>query len=567
MILSLNIKNIALIEELSIELGKGLNILSGETGAGKSIIIDSLNFVLGDRADHSLIRHGEKIARVEVVFDDINPEVISTLEDLSIEIDDVIVITRVMSEGRSICRINSQIVNLSALRKVVGLLVDVHSQNEHQSLMKASTQLKILDDFSPHTQKIKEEYQLELQKYYEIQANLEQYSTLEDRERAIDLLSYQIEEITKAMPREGEEQELINSRSRYYNFQKINQALTYASDYLDSGMTLGALSLISKAIDELKSIETYDDSLISLIERLESVEIEVDDISQTLKEKLSSEGIDDINIDTIEKRLDEIRLIKKKYGKTIEEIENFLNEASERLDMLLNCEKNIEKLQKQLKESGLMLIQKAKALHKIRHESSNRFSNSIVKHLKDLGMTNTVFMIDLNFPEDDKDILNNLTINGVDKVEFLWSPNLGEPVKPLAKIASGGELSRFMLALKNVIADIDDIGTLVFDEIDSGISGKIAKEVAKKLCYIASARQVLAITHLPQLASMADCHYLIEKREEQGKTRTGVTLLNKQNSLKELMRLSGSKEDSQAGLNHAKELKEWADEYKKSLKK
>ena len=264
-------------------------------------------------------------------------------------------------------------------------------------------------------------------------------------------------------------------------------------------MTLGALSLISKAIDELKSIETYDDSLISLIERLESVEIEVDDISQTLKEKLSSEGIDDINIDTIEKRLDEIRLIKKKYGKTIEEIENFLNEASERLDMLLNCEKNIEKLQKQLKESGLMLIQKAKALHKIRHESSNRFSNSIVKHLKDLGMTNTVFMIDLNFPEDDKDILNNLTINGVDKVEFLWSPNLGEPVKPLAKIASGGELSRFMLALKNVIADIDDIGTLVFDEIDSGISGKIAKEVAKKLCYIASARQVLAITHLPQL--------------------------------------------------------------------
>ena len=213
MILSLNIKNIALIEELSIELGKGLNILSGETGAGKSIIIDSLNFVLGDRADHSLIRHGEKIARVEVVFDDINPEVISTLEDLSIEIDDVIVITRVMSEGRSICRINSQIVNLSALRKVVGLLVDVHSQNEHQSLMKASTQLKILDDFSPHTQKIKEEYQLELQKYYEIQANLEQYSTLEDRERAIDLLSYQIEEITKeAMPR--------GRGTRTYQFQK-----------------------------------------------------------------------------------------------------------------------------------------------------------------------------------------------------------------------------------------------------------------------------------------------------------------------------------------------------------
>ena len=443
----------------------------------------------------------------------------------------------------------------------MGLLVDVHSQNEHQSLMKASTQLKILDDFSPHTQKIKEEYQLELQKYYEIQANLEQYSTLEDRERAIDLLSYQIEEITKAMPREGEEQELINSRSRYYNFQKINQALTYASDYLDSGMTLGALSLISKAIDELKSIETYDDSLISLIERLESVEIEVDDISQTLKEKLSSEGIDDINIDTIEKRLDEIRLIKKKYGKTIEEIENFLNEASERLDMLLNCEKNIEKLQKQLKESGLMLIQKAKALHKIRHESSNRFSNSIVKHLKDLGMTNTVFMIDLNFPEDDKDILNNLTINGVDKVEFLWSPNLGEPVKPLAKIASGGELSRFMLALKNVIADIDDIGTLVFDEIDSGISGKIAKEVAKKLCYIASARQVLAITHLPQLASMADCHYLIEK-EKNRQNQNRVTLLNKQNSLKELMPIS-SKEDNKR-IKPRERAWEWADEYKRA---
>ncbi|MFW5779894.1 MAG: DNA repair protein RecN, partial [Bacillota bacterium] len=519
-----------------------------------------------DRADRSLIRHGEDTARVEVVFDNVNVKTNNTLIDLGIDTDDVIVITRKMSEGRSECRINGNIVNLTTLRTVVGLLVDVHSQNEHQSLMKTSTQLKILDDFSPKTSKIKEKYQTALKKYYEILNNLEQYSTAEDRQRTIDLLSYQIEEINKAIPNEGEEDELTASRNRYYNFQKISSALTNASDFLDGGMSIGAVSLLSNAINELNSIQSFDKDLSEFIERLESAKIETDDIAQTIKDKVNSDGIDQINIDTVEKRLDEIRLIKKKYGKTIKDIQEFLDAAEKKLDMLVNSEKRISILKKELNDVSEDLIISAKQLHNIRVESAKHFSSSIVNHLKDLGMSNTVFYIDIQFPEDNSNILNNLTTNGVDRVEFLLSPNLGEPVKSLAKIASGGEMSRFMLALKNVIADIDDIGTLVFDEIDSGISGKIAKEVAKKLYNIATARQVLAITHLPQLASMADCHYLIEKKVKDEKTVTSLSLLDKESSHNEIMRLSGSKEGSIAGLNNAKELKEWAEEYKNSLR-
>lgn len=562
MILSLHIKNIALIQELTIELGKGLNILSGETGAGKSIIIDSLNFVLGDRADRSLIRHGEKAARVEVVFDNKNGNADSLFDQYGIEKDDVIIITRMMTEDKSECRINGRIVNLSALRAVVGLLVDIHSQNEHQSLMKAATQMSLLDNFSPQSAQIKKNYQKFLKDYYEIMHKLEQYSTIEERNRTIDLLRFQIEEIEKALPSENEEADLANERNRYYNFQKIFNSLTNANDALKGNRTEGVINALTSCICELNSILKYDDGLNVLLERLESVKIEAEDIADAIQDKLDSEGIETMNIDAIEKRLEEIRLIKKKYGKSVGEIEEYLDKAKEKLDMLENAEIAVEKLSKQLNTTSKELITYAKQLHNERESSSKAFCNSIVEHLSDLGMKNTVFEIDLNFPDSDEEILNNLTQNGADTVEYLLSPNLGEPVKPLSKIASGGEMSRFMLALKNVIADIDDIDTLVFDEIDTGISGKIAKEVAKKLYNIARSRQVIAITHLPQLAAMADSHYLITKRVVDDKTNTFLSLLDEQKTYREIMRLAGSSENSQIGLSHAKELKDWAYQYK-----
>lgn len=564
MIISLHIKNIALIQELSIELGKGLNILSGETGAGKSIIIDSLNFVLGDRADRSLIRYGENMARVEVVFENSNPLLNDMLVQYGIENEeDFVIINRMMTEDKSECRINGRIVTLSILRNVVGLLVDIHSQNEHQSLMKTSTQIMLLDEYSPKSNEIKAKYTKLLKDYYEYRSNLEQYSTEEDRNRTIELLKFQIEEIESTIPYDGEEDVLANERTRFYNFQKISTSLNSASEYLDGGM--GANAILSHAYSELTSILRYDETLSGLLERLDAINIEVDDISQTIKDKLENEGIDSININSIEKRIEEIRLLKKKYGKTSEEITNFLNEAKDRLYVLENSEKAIASLTRKLEDTSKSLIFNARALHALRVESSKAFSFSIVAHLNDLGMKNTVFEIALDFPTSDEEILNNLTSNGADKVEFLLSPNLGEPVKPLSKIASGGEMSRFMLALKNVIADIDNIDTLVFDEIDLGISGKIAKEVAKKLYNIAKTRQVIAITHLPQLASMADMHYLISKSIVKDKTITKLELLNEESTYIEIMRLAGSAENSDVGLSHAKEMKGWAYDYKNTV--
>lgn len=566
MIQSLYIKNIALIQELTIELSSGLNILSGETGAGKSIIIDSLSFVLGDRADRSLIRFGENQAVVEVVIDNQNKSADTYLTELGLEVDDVIIITRKMTENKSECRINGRIVTLATLRLLVGLLIDIHSQNEHHSLQKSSIQMAILDDFSPNTAEIKSKYQKYFAEYTSLKKQLEEYSTVEDRARLIDLLTYQIEEINNTMPQENEEEELLNKRKKYYNWQKITSSLSQSQEVLSGGQaSYGVVEVINTAVYTLNSIASFDENLPPLIERLQSVSIETDDILQSLNNMLDYDSSGEINIESIENRLEQIRLIKKKYGHTSQKINEFLEEAKGRLLTLENAQEDMEFIAKKLEKVSGELIKYAKQLYNQRLQSSKLFCQEIVKHLNDLGMKNTLFEIKLDFP-DDKDILDSLTHNGVGTVEYLLSPNLGQPVKPLAKIASGGEISRFMLALKNVIADIDNIGTLVFDEIDSGISGKIAKEVAKKLYNIARNRQVIAITHLPQLAVMADSHYLISKNIVEKKTLTSLKLLDTENTYAEIMRLAGSTEQSAVGLSHAKELKQWANQYKDSIK-
>ena len=323
---------------------------------------------------------------------------------------------------------------------------------------------------------------------------------------------------------------------------------------------------LAEAINEISSISKYDSSLNKLIERLESARIEIDDIGETINSKISNESLQDISIDIIEKRLDELYLIKKKYGKTYQEINKFLENANEEIAILKNAEKQISVLNNELSNLENKLKELATKLHYLRMESSKNFSKSITKHLSDLGMNNTIFEINIEFPKENE-IIENLNNYGADKVEFLLSPNVGEPLKPLVKIASGGELSRFMLALKNVIAEIDKIDTLVFDEIDTGISGNIAKEVSKKLYNIAKDRQVVAVTHLPQLASMADKQFLIKKIVDKNKTITKLKLLQGNDVYQEIMRLSGSNENSEIGLSHAKEMKKWANDYKISLSK
>ena len=564
MISYLSIKNIALIKELNIEFKKGLNILSGETGAGKSIIIDSINFVLGDRADRSLIRYGETTAKVEVIFSNIKnfDKIQKILSDADIDgEDDNVIITRTMTNERSECRINRKIVNLSLLRNVVSLLVDTHSQNEHQTLLKTSNHLILLDRYDAKIEKSILNYNEILKKYYKIQNNLSQFLSMEERERQLDMLSYQIGEIEKANLKENEEDELKSKRTLFYNSQKISEAYLSASKALSGQSGLDGASFISLALNSLRGISQYDSDMPEIISRLESAKIEIDDIADTIALKCNND-LSDINIDSIEKRIEEIRLLKKKYGKTYEEINNFYINACKKSEFLRNSNDTIEKLTEEKNKIEKDLCKKAIELHSMREKTAEKFCSAIMDNLSELGMKNADFKIKFNFDKDK--IIENLNQYGAETIEFMLSPNLGEPLKPLSKIASGGEMSRCMLAIKNVIAEIDDVDTLIFDEIDTGISGVIAKVVARKLYDIAVNRQVIAITHLPQLASMGDANFLIEKKVVDDKTLTFLKILEDEDVYKEIMRLSGAVENSAIGFSNAVELKKQSDDYKSS---
>lgn len=567
MISYLSVKNIALIQELTLEFKKGLNIMSGETGAGKSIIIDSINFVLGDRADRSLIRYGETTAKVEVVFTDLKnyDKVSGILSEADIENgEDSVIVSRTMTSERSECRINHRVVTLSLLRKVVGLLVDTHTQNEHQSLLRVPEHIRILDAYNPDIAKIIAIYRHNLTDYYKIIDKLNQFPSSEERERQMDMLSFQIGELEKADWQPGEEEELKSKRLLFYNSQKIYSSLSSAYDALDGDSGFGCTTAIGRAVSSLKTAAEYDQSLLDLIDRLESASIEVSDVAETLRDKSSGTDISDINIDSLERRLEEIRLIKKKYGKTYEDVSAFLSSARQKLDFLTNSEEEINKLsaEKSSKESELKEL--VAQLHNKRTATAEIFCKAVTSNLTQLGMKNAVF--EIKFDYNEKEIIDRLNPNGAESLEFMLSPNLGEPVKPLAKIASGGEMSRFMLAIKNVIAETDDVDTLIFDEIDTGISGVIAKVVAQKLYDISKTRQVIAITHLPQLASMGDVNYLIEKNVVGNKTLTSLKELDEKGVYNEIMRLSGAVENSEIGLSNAIELKKQADAYKKSKK-
>lgn len=565
MISYINIKNIALIQELTLELTDGLNILSGETGAGKSIIIDSINFVLGDRADRSLIRHGENSARVELVFDKIInfATIRNVLEENGIDYDEgTITVTRLMTPDRSECRINGRIVTLVTLRNIVGLLVEINSQNEHQSLLKVANHIRLLDAFSSVLPSLKEHYHTLLDEYQAINRELEGFLSAEDRARQIDMLSFQVNEINDANLKVGEEEDLINTRNKFYNAQKIVSALNNAINLINGDNGLGATTSLKQALSELRTIIKYDTEIETLSDRLDSAIIEIEDIGDTLENSYGAEELEGINIDTIERKIENIRLLKKKYGKTVDEINLFRDKADTELNRLLNSEQIIVELNTKKSVLETKLIELVRSMHDERVKVSSKFCKDILKNLLALGMKGTQFEVDIKLSDD---IVRNMGINGADTVEFLLSPNLGEPLKPLAKIASGGEMSRFMLALKNIIAEVDDIDTLIFDEIDTGISGVIAKVVATKLYGIAVSRQVIAITHLPQLASMADANYLIEKRVVNNKTLTYVTKLTEEGVYNEIMRLTGAVENSSIGLQNAQELKAWANSYKQSI--
>lgn len=561
MISSLFIKNIALIDSLNVEFSDGLNIVSGETGAGKSILIDSINFVLGDRADKTLIRYGEDSARVEVVF---QAEEKKSLKDFfdeyGLEFETAIVVSRSLTaNGRSECRINGRPVSLFVLKKLVSGLVDLHGQHENQSLMDVQNHLRILDNYANGTAEVLTEFRAELANYKSLNQEKNDLMNPEERARQIELLEFQRDEIISVDLKEGEESELAEKRERFAHMEKILSAVGGAADALDGDG--GAVISASTANAMLSGVTRFDRDLEILTERLESAKIELTDIAEELKDYLENSEFDIKTREEIENRFDKIRSLKRKYGRSYEEIQDFLEKTLNTLEKLYHAEERFSELDLLLAKSSEKLQKLSLRLYEIRKKAAEKFEKSIVRQLNDLGMKNTSFCVSLQHSDE----VTDFDANGGDKIEFLISANKGEPLKPLQKIASGGELSRFMLALKNIIADLDSIDTMIFDEIDTGISGNIAKVVAQKLANISKSRQVLVVTHLPQIAAMSDKHFLIEKTVKGDKTITAMTELEEEGVLNEIVRLTGGVCNSQVSLSHAEELRAWALEYKKSL--
>ncbi len=564
MLANINIKNIALISNLDVEFNQGLNILSGETGAGKSIIIDSLSFVLGKRADKSLIRYGENSASVTAVFEDIGENTKNLLAECDIEIEDELILKRTMTlDGKNTCSVNSQRVTLGTLKEIASTLADIYSQHESVAALNSQFHLEIVDRYGEaELVKLKEIQQKLYCEYKDVCKKLDKYGSLNDVNKNIDLLEYQINEITQANLKENEEEELIALRHKLNNSQYIISTLNESYNILNGDESENILSMLGYVTSSLFKLHEFDETFGELAERLESCKIEIKDVCYTLNDIAQSSEFNMSEYEACEERLTTIRSLKRKYGDSIEEIYNYLDKIQEEYDFLADGEEKVKEYEEMKLELLKSLYDNTQKLSAERQKIAKRLSFELLSELKQLGMSSCKFHVEFTPLNKFEDFLP--TANGSDNAVFMFSANAGQPEKELSKVISGGELSRFMLAMKKIIANLDGISTMVFDEIDTGISGKIAQIVAQKMYDISKDKQVLAITHLPQLASMADSHYLIEKSSENGQTLTKLIFLDENQRLNELSRLIGGQDVSSYAIPHAKEMLEFAERYKNS---
>ena len=538
MINTLHIKNMGIIDDITIDLNEGFNVLTGETGAGKSLIIGSLQILAGGRFSKEIIRHGEKHAFVEMSL---------YLPNQDFEDDTVIVSRELNINGKNLCKINGRLVTVNELKKFMSDIIDIHGQNDNQSLLNINTHIELLDDYSiEELGELKNKYKVFYEEYLKIKAELNRnYGDDKEKQRKLDLLNYQVNEIEIANLKKDEEEELENKRKIMMSSEKISTNLSEAENQI-SNITIDSLNAAIKSIEK---IEQYNQDFSPIVERLKNAYYEIQEVSYDITSFGDDMYYDEEELNKIEGRLDLINSLKRKYGNNIEEILEYKENINQEIFEIENLESYITKLKNDLKNVEKQMLEIAKSMNIIRNKYAEILSQKINNELKDLEMKNARFSIFVEFSKE-----SNFNVNGLDKVEFVISTNVGDDAKSLIKIASGGEMSRIMLAIKSVLADVDKIPVIIFDEIDTGISGIAANATGEKLKNIAQNHQVLCVTHLASIAAKGDYNYFVCKEVENEKTKTKVKQLTENEVLEEIARIS-SGTITDISINHAKELR------------
>ncbi|WOO36200.1 DNA repair protein RecN [Anaerocolumna sp. AGMB13020] len=550
MLLNLHVKNFAIIDEVDITLKDGLNILTGETGAGKSIIIGSINVCLGGKISKDIIRRGADYAMVELLFETGSKAVESRMKELDLPFEDrQILITRKITNGKSISKINGETVTSQSLKEIAALLIDIHGQHEHQSLLYKENYLDIIDRYAKEEVfRLKQKLSKEYLQLTELKNKLSELMIDEDKRlREISYLEYEIKEITEARLKQGEDELLTSEYKKLSNARIIAEGIGQVYDCMGYQSAGSAGEMLGRSVKQLSKLIEYDKDLEGIYNQILDVEALVNDFNRNLSEYQSDLNNQEEDFAAVEERLNLINHLKAKYGNSIADILKVLEEGEIKLEQYYNYEVTLEELNRQIAEQEREVHSLCVRLSEIRKKNAKVLAAEIKNALLDLNFLDVQFAIELTRKD-------NYTKDGFDDAEYLISVNPGEEMKTLSKVASGGELSRIMLAIKSVFADKDEIDTLIFDEIDTGISGRTAQKVSEKLSEISSSHQIICITHLAQIASMADSHFIIEKQTDGQTTRTGIRQLEEQQSVEEIARILGGAEITKTVLDSAKEM-------------
>lgn len=578
MLKELLVRNLALIEELNILLPPGLIILSGETGAGKTLMVEALNLALGERADSSMIQTGKEVSYVEAVFDlTRNGRARQLMEEKEIteeKLDEVPVGREISRSGRSRSFIGGRIVPLSWLAELGEILVDLHGQHEHQSLLKVKNHLDLFDRFGGgKIGELRSEYQRRYEKFRDLERELQDLLAREkERYRTLERLKFEREEIEKANLKVGEEESLKSEKKILDNYERlfllVNQSLAWLKEGEEPAP--GALDVLDQVAKNLEDLSQIDEKFGGCLETVMSCRYQLEDVARELRSYVEGIVFDPSRLEMVESRLAEIHALKRKYGDSIEDILSFLENIKGEIKILENYQSRLEEIEGALDKEKRAVVDLALSLSQARRSIKEEFERKVKGELKDLNLNDASFQVSITHEKGDDLLMEDgssvsLLPHGMDKIEFLISTNVGEPLKPLAKVASGGEISRIMLAMKIVLADADDVPTLIFDEIDVGIGGSASFLVGEKLAQLSRSHQVICITHLPQIGCFADAHFSIRKSTKNGRARIEVVRLSEEEKVEEISRMLGGDRGGDISLDHARELISFAEKRKRCL--